>query len=182
MDFTISQVGSALNHPLRPTHSAVGGSRSSADEPTRPVDAVPSPGVAGLQGLDTEYDQFGRFATAPAAPADADRPSDEGPPANPAAKYFRAGKATVQELEREYTRSLIDSYVADEAGGGVRRFIPAGMTEYQVNQLSDDQYRWAIEAERRALERAECQNVTEPAVSADAAAASVATSAEGTIR
>lgn len=171
MDFTISQLGSAVSHPPRPTHSAGGGARPAADEPTRQADAIPSPAVAGLQGLDTEYDQFGRFA---AASAEADRPTDERPPANPAAKYFRAGKATVQELEREYTRSLIDSYVADEEGG-VRRFIPAGMTEYQVNQLSDDQYRRAIEAERRALERAERQNVPEPAVSD-------ATSAEGTIR
>lgn len=181
MDFTISQIGSVTNLALRPVQAG-SGVRSAHAEPPRPVDAIPSPAATGLVGLDTEYDQFGRFAPGASAAVDADpssdeEPGDDRPPLNPSAKYFRAGKVTVQEVEREYNRSLIDSYVAD-ADGGVRRFIPAGMTEYQVNQLSGYQYRWALETERRALERAVSADATPPASADDAAGPGAAGTAD----
>ncbi|WP_274627328.1 hypothetical protein [Arvimicrobium flavum] len=153
MEFTISQIGSATSHwvarPAAPTSGAVRPVATAAVQPVQTAAATP---VAALHDMETEYDQFGRFgATAPHVAERAPAAPEHRPAIN-ATKHLRSGKASAYDLEREYRQSLVDS-TRGEGATSERRFIPSGMTEYQVYQLADYQYRWALEVERQLLER-----------------------------
>lgn len=145
MELTISQIGSALTHWV-PRPQPVASDAVRLPQPAvvvTPVVAAPS---AGWRERETEYDQFGRFGAGSAPPVEqtAQRPAVN------ASKTFRSGNATPLELEREYALSIVGSYT-DPGGFDVERhFMPFGMTEYQVYQLQDYQYRWMIQLERQA--------------------------------
>ncbi|MCO5070297.1 MAG: hypothetical protein M9944_03705 [Rhizobiaceae bacterium] len=154
MELTISQIASAMSQWVaRQVPTVQPGMRTAAAGTSEAVDTVPPAASATIGDLDTEYDQFGRFgvsASTIAAPAE-DR-TRSGTGVNPT-KHFRSGKVSVLELDQEYARSLAASASGEHNGADRRRFIPSGMTEYQVRQLYDFQYRWAIEVERQAIAR-----------------------------
>lgn len=162
MELTISQIGSASPHWVaRSIPAANMGVRPVGANVAKPADSVPATPVAALGDMETEYDQFGRFgAPAPEAPD----PSADNRSGINATKYFRSGQVTVSELDQEYARSLLATTIGPEKGNGGRRFIPSGMTEYQVYQLYDFQYRWAIEVERRAIARMQDAERPHPAI------------------
>lgn len=158
MELTISQINSASpSWSARARPAATGDARpqtsTSAGAGVGPVEAA----VQEISGAETEYDQFGRFGvTQPEETAVAEDSDSKSPTAINVNKNFRSGKVTVSELEQEYVRTLIGGAQAE------RRFIPAGMTEYQVSSLTDYQYRWAIDAERRALVSAPASSIATP--------------------
>lgn len=154
MQLTISQIGSASPYWIaRYVPASTLGIRNGAANTAEPAGSAATIATADLTALETEYDQFGRFGASSA------RPPDKGEPATPhrsginASKHFRSGQVTVGELEQEYARSMLGLTIGPDSGTDIRRFIPSGMTEYQVQRLYDFQYRWAIEVERREVAR-----------------------------
>ena len=154
MELTISQIASAIPQWVaRQVPTVQPGMRTAAAGTSEAVDTVPPAASAAIGDLDTEYDQFGRFGvSANTIVARAEDRARSGTGVNPT-KYFRSGNVSVSELEQEYARSLAASASGEHSGTDLRRFIPSGMTEYQVRQLYDFQYRWAIEVERQAIAR-----------------------------
>lgn len=154
LELTISQIGSASPHWIARYAPAVNADvRTLGTSASCSADMVAAVPVASLGDLETEYDQFGRFGVTAGNAADIAETTAEHRPAINATKHFRSGEVTAGELEQEYARSLLDSAVGTDGETAARRFIPAFMTEYQVYQLYDFQYRWAIEVERRVLVR-----------------------------
>lgn len=154
MQLTISQIGSASPYWVAryvPAYSM--GVRSGSANTAEPAGSVSAMPVVELGELETEYDQFGRFGASAARASDGGEPATAHRSGINASKHFRSGQVTVSELEQEYARSMLALTTGPDSGTDVRRFIPSGMTEYQVYQLYDFQYRWAIEVERRALAR-----------------------------
>ncbi len=147
MEFTISQLNSAFSSWSAKTRPAtMDGARSEAEAASAGAAGPTRAAVHAASGIETEYDQFGRFgATRPERSHHTGNGSPKAPTAINCNKNFRAGNATVSELEQEYARTLAGK------GDTERRFIPAGMTEYSVSVLTDYQYRWAIDVERRAV-------------------------------
>lgn len=161
MELTISQIGSASTHwvPRTPL-AATGPVRMPVSTTPASLQGVSAVAASTLDDMETEYDQFGRFGANAAAAAERAAPGKDAaferpiaatprPDTNPS-KSFRSGKATVLELEREYAQSIVGSYVDPDGANVERSFIPFGMTEYQVYQLQDYQYRWMIQLERQA--------------------------------
>lgn len=147
MELTISQLNSASPNWTAKARSAVApDARLEAPAPKGTENGATLAAVRETSGAETEYDQFGRFGVMKAEESEASYEADDKSRAQITAnKNFRAGKATISQLEQEYVRSLMGGTQSE------RGFIPAGMTEYQVSGLTDYQYRWAIDAERRAL-------------------------------
>lgn len=162
MEFTISQIGSASAHWVaRSIPAASMGVRAVGANVAKPVDSAPATPVATLGDMETEYDQFGRFG---AMATEAPEPSAETGSGINATKHFRSGQVTVSELDQEYARSMLATTIGSDNATGRRRFIPSGMTEYQVHQLYDFQYRWAIEVERRAIALMQDKERAHPAI------------------
>lgn len=151
MELTVSQIGSAATHWVpRAAQPASGGVRAIVPNTLRVPDDN-SIATTGLHGVETEYDQFGRFGVDAATAVDRAEISGGFTPPRPstnANKNFRSGNATINDLQREYAQSILDSH--GDPAMEERHFVPFGMTEYQVYQLQDYQYRWMIEVERQA--------------------------------